>query len=163
MRLKQNKVLYTLAVVGLLAPLLTGCGGDIPDVDWALSITGDVSNPMTLSFKDLAEMPEIDLTDVLMEKSTGEDEVTAWSGVAVMDLFEQAGVPGNYSSVTVFAADGYAIEITADEMAGAIVALKDQGEWIAETTPDKGPIRLVCPQTPGNRWVFQLVELQVHQ
>ena len=42
------------------------------------------------------------------------------------------------------------------------MALKDGGEWIADVTPDNGPIRLVTPETPGNRWVFQLIEIQVH-
>ena len=27
---------------------------------------------------------------------------------------------------------------------------------------DHGPIRMVCPHTPANRWVFQLMELQVN-
>jgi DMSO/TMAO reductase YedYZ molybdopterin-dependent catalytic subunit len=159
---RKNRIAFSLVMAVMFSTLLAGCGG-APNVDWELSITGDVSNPTTLSFKDLAGMPQVDLNDVLMEKSTGEDMVTSWSGVSVADLFAQAGVPDTYVSVTAFAADGYAIEITRDEMSGAIIALKDQGEWIAEVTPDRGPIRLVCPQTPGNRWVFQITELHVNQ
>jgi len=59
--------------------------------------------------------------------------------------------------------DGYAIEISANELTDAIIALKDSGEWIAEVSPDKGPIRLVTPDTPANRWVFQITEIQVNQ
>ncbi|NLH07594.1 MAG: molybdopterin-dependent oxidoreductase, partial [Chloroflexi bacterium] len=103
----------------------------------------------------------IDLNDILMEKSTGEDEITSWSGVPISTLLEQAGA-GDFSSVTAIAADGYAIEISREELEGGIVALKDDGEWIAKVAPDDGPIRLVTPQTPANRWVFQLVELQIH-
>jgi DMSO/TMAO reductase YedYZ molybdopterin-dependent catalytic subunit len=163
MRIFGNKrIAFALILAVMFSALLVGCGG-APNVDWELSIAGDVGNPTTLSYKDLAGMPQVDLNDILMEKSTGEDVVTSWSGVSVADLFKQAGAPDTYVSVTAFAADGYAIEITSDEMSGAIIALKDQGEWIAEVTPDKGPIRLVCPQTPGNRWVFQLTELHVNQ
>jgi len=43
------------------------------------------------------------------------------------------------------------------------VALKDDKDFIAKTDPDKGPIRLVCPNTPANRWVFQLKEIQINQ
>jgi DMSO/TMAO reductase YedYZ molybdopterin-dependent catalytic subunit len=151
-------------IAGALSVLaLTGCGGGAPSVDWELQVTGDVGNPTTLTYKDLAKMPQVDLSDVMMEKSTGEDEPTSWSGVPVSEIFKQAGAPDAFATVTAVAADGYAIEITYDEMSGAIIALKDRGEWIAEVTPDKGPIRLVCPQTPGNRWVFQLTELQVHE
>ena len=107
-------------------------------------------------------MPQVDLNDIQMEKSTGEDEMTSWSGVPLDKIFEDAGV-SSVSGVTAIAGDGYAIEISKDELEGAIVALKDSGEWIAEVTPDKGPIRLVTPKTPGNRWVFQLQEIQVHE
>ena len=157
---KSSLLISALLLATVL--LLAGCGSGAPKVDWELQITGDVSTPLTLSYKDLAGMEMVDLNDIMMEKSTGEDEVTSWSGVPLTALFEQAGVSG-YSAVTAVAADGYAVEITPDELEGAIVALKDNGEWIAEVTPDKGPIRLVTPQTPANRWVFQLTEIQVHQ
>jgi DMSO/TMAO reductase YedYZ molybdopterin-dependent catalytic subunit len=160
----KTKMRYALVFVGALSVLLlSGCGSGAPNVDWQLQITGDVANPTTLTYKDLTKMQQVDLNDVMMEKSTGEDETTSWSGVPVAEIFAQAGAPDGFTTVTAVAADGYAIEITRDEMAGAIIALKDQGKWIADVTPDKGPIRLVCPQTPGNRWVFQLTELQVHE
>ena len=152
----------TLAMMAVLTTLLTGCGGE-PSIEWELKISGDVSNPVTLTFQDLAAMTQTEFDELLMEKSTGDDLVTSWSGPSIADLVKRAGAPPTYSSVTAIAADGYAVEITYDEMTSAIVALKDHGEWIAEVTPDKGPIRLVCPRTPGNRWVYQLIELQIHQ
>lgn len=160
--MKHHRLAHVVVGLALLAGLgLVACGG-APKVDWELKVTGDVSTPLSLSYQDLAGMPQVELNDVMMEKSTGEDEVTSWSGVPLADIFAEAGV-SSFVSVTAIAADGYAIEITSDELEGAIIALKDKGEWIAEVTPDKGPIRLVCPETPGNRWVFQLTEIQVHQ
>lgn len=97
-----------------------------------------------------------------MDKSTSEDTVGSWSGVLLADLFEQAGAAEDFVSVTAIAADGYAIEITRDELKDAIVAMKEEGEWIQKTDVEHGPIRLVCPQTPANRWVFQLLEIQVN-
>jgi len=151
-----------LLFVVLLVVGLAGCGGGAPQVDWEVKVMGDVATPLTLTYADLVGMPQIDLKDVMMEKSTGEDVVTSWSGVALTEILAKAGVT-DYSVITVTAADGYAIEITKDELAGAIIALKDGDQWIATATPDKGPIRLVCPETPGNRWVFQLTEMQVHE
>jgi hypothetical protein len=107
-------------------------------------------------------MEQTELNDIMMEKSTGEDEVTSWSGPSLDDILAQAEA-GEPASVTAVAADGYAIDVTSDELQGAIVALKRGDEWITEAEPDKGPIRLVTPETPANRWVFQLEELQVHQ
>jgi hypothetical protein len=116
---------------------------------------------MTLSYAELAEMPQTDLTDILMEKSLGEDTVSSWSGVALDEILSQVGAE-DYVSITAVASDGYAIEISKDEVQGGIVALKENDQWITEADPDHGPIRLVTPNTPANRWVFQLQELQVN-
>ena len=145
----------------LLVVALVGCGGSAPDVEWELFVDGAVSNPLTLSYAELAEMPQTELSDILMEKSLGEDEVGSWSGVALDEILAQAGA-GEFVSVTGVAGDGYAIEISKDELADGIVALKENGEWIAKADPEHGPIRLVTPHTPANRWLFQLQALQVN-
>ncbi|MDF1516047.1 MAG: molybdopterin-dependent oxidoreductase [Anaerolineae bacterium] len=155
----KNKVFALLTVVLVL--VLGGCGGGAPDVDWTLSVSGSVSTPLALSYSELVEMKQTELGDILMEKSLGEDTSGDWSGVALTELLDKAGA-GEFVSITVVAADGYAIEISKDELENAIVALKENGKWIATEDPDHGPIRMVCPSTPANRWVFQLVELQVN-
>lgn len=157
---KKNAVLLTTV---LLMVFLVGCGAKHPAVDWTLKISGDVATPLELSFADLATMDQVELNDILMEKSTGEDEVTSWSGVALDELFAQAGAPTDYVSITAIASDGYSIEVTKEELTGGIIALKDAGEWIVEVSPDKGPIRMVAPLTPANRWVYSIMEIQVNQ
>jgi DMSO/TMAO reductase YedYZ molybdopterin-dependent catalytic subunit len=163
--LKHKRIINLYLFTGLvLVMALSGCGGGGgSDVEWELSISGAVDKPLTLSYKDLVDMPQVELNNIDMEKSTGEDDVTSWSGVPVDEIFKSAGASSDFVTITALAADGYAIEISKGELKGAIVALKDKGEWIAEATPDKGPIRLVCPQTPGNRWVFQLKEITVNE
>jgi DMSO/TMAO reductase YedYZ molybdopterin-dependent catalytic subunit len=158
----MTKKLALIFALLLVLPL-AACGGGAPKVNWELRISGAVSNPLTLSYSDLVKMPQQDLKDILMEKSTGEDEVTSWSGVSLDEILNKAGATADYVSITVTAADGYAIEISRDEMQDAIVALKDSSNWIATSDPDHGPIRLVCPHTPGNRWVFQLQEIKVNE
>jgi DMSO/TMAO reductase YedYZ molybdopterin-dependent catalytic subunit len=145
----------------LLSAVLAGCGGAAPKVDWDLSVSGAVSSPLTLSYAELAGMPQTELNEILMERSLGEDTIGDWSGVTLDEILKKAGA-GEYVSITAVAGDGYAIEISKDELQDAIVALKENGEWIAEADLDHGPIRLVCPYTPANRWVFQLMELQVN-
>jgi DMSO/TMAO reductase YedYZ molybdopterin-dependent catalytic subunit len=155
------KIFCWLAIL-ILAALLTACGG-APRVDWELSISGDVNSPTTFTYQELTEMESVDLGDVLMEKSRGEDEVRSFSGVPIDNLLDTAGAPEDYSTITAKAVDGYAIEITKDEMIDGIVALKQGGDWIVKVDPNAGPIRLVFPQTPANRWVFQVTELIVNQ
>jgi DMSO/TMAO reductase YedYZ molybdopterin-dependent catalytic subunit len=141
--------------------LLSACGG-APKVDWTLSISGEVSNPVSYSYAELAKMEMVNLDDVLMEKSRGEDEVRSFSGVDLATLLEEAGAPDDFSTITAMAADGYAIEISRDEMVDGIIAMKQSGEWIVDADPDAGPIRLVFPSTPANRWVFQITEIIVN-
>jgi DMSO/TMAO reductase YedYZ molybdopterin-dependent catalytic subunit len=154
--MRTKTTLLSLIVVALIAG---GCGA--PKVDWELAISGAVDTPLTLNFADLVKMPQTDLNDILMQRSRGEDTTESWSGVALTEIFEQAGA-GTPASVTAIAADGYAIEISADELQDGIVALKQNGEWIQKSDPEHGPIRIVTPNTPANRWVFQLVEIQVN-
>jgi DMSO/TMAO reductase YedYZ molybdopterin-dependent catalytic subunit len=148
----RNKAIPTIVLLLVLG--LTSCGGAVPSVDWTLGVSGAVGSPLTLSYTELANMPQMDLEDILMEKSLGEDTTGDWSGVALAEILDRAGA-GEYVSITAIAADGYAIEISKDELQDGIVALKENGEWIAEANPDHGPIRLVCPHTPANRWLFQ--------
>jgi len=158
----------TLILVLLAAMLLAACSGGggasgAPDVTWELTISGAVGKPLTLTYAQLAKNPQSTLKDVVMQKSAGEPTLTTWSGVALSELLKQAQAPADFKGATVIAADGYGIEISKDELEGAIVALKDDKDWITKTDPDHGPIRLVCPNTPANRWVFQLKEIKINQ
>jgi DMSO/TMAO reductase YedYZ molybdopterin-dependent catalytic subunit len=156
-----------MILVVLVSVLLVACSGGgasgAPKVTWELKISGAVGKPLTLSYADLAKIPQTTLKDVVMQKSAGEPTLSTWSGVALTELLKRAQAPAEFTGATVIAADGYGIEITKDELEGAIVALKDDKDFIATTDPDKGPIRLVCPHTPANRWVFQLQEIKINQ
>ncbi len=160
---KQNTsnrtILFTLMIA--LTIILAACSST-PNIEWELSVSGAVSNPTVYTFKDLADMPQVDLEDVLMEKSRGEDEFRSFSGVELSLILDQVGAPDNLSSITAIAADGYAIEISADELVDGIVALKDGNDWIVNSDPRSGPIRLVFPATPANRWVFQVNEIIIN-
>jgi len=160
---KQNTfirtVLFTLMIA--LTIILTACSS-IPNVEWELSVSGAVSDPTVYTFNDLANMAQVELENILMERTRGEDEFKTFSGVELSLILEQVGAQDNLSSITAIAADGYSIEIIADELTGGIIALKDGGEWIVESNPQEGPIRLVFPATPANRWVFQITEIIVN-
>jgi len=159
-RFTKNILLILIGVILLTS--LFGCSS-IPKIDWELKITGAVQTPMIYTFTELAEMPQVELKDVYMSKSHGEDEIRSLTGVPLTNLFEQAGANPNMVSITAFAADGYIVEISSDEMQEGIVALKDGGEWIQNKEPESGPIRLVFPNTPADHWVFQVIEIQVNE
>lgn len=162
MRSRVWMILVVLVAV-LLAACSSGGASGAPQATWELTISGAVGKPLTLTYADLAKSSQTTLKDVVMQKSAGEPTLTTWSGVALSELLKRAEAPADFTGATVIAADGYGIEISKDELEGAIVALKDDKDWITKTDPDHGPIRLVCPHTPANRWVFQLKEIKIKQ
>ncbi|MFH1446044.1 MAG: molybdopterin-dependent oxidoreductase, partial [Chloroflexota bacterium] len=131
-----------ILIVGIMLTSLFGCS-NIPKIDWELKITGAVQIPMTYSFTELTEMPQIDLDDIYMSKTYSKDETRSFAGIPLAYLLEQAGASPDMVSITAVAADGYAIEISLQEMQDGIVALKDGGKWIQDKEPESGPIRLV--------------------
>ncbi len=59
--------LWVLGVVVVVTVLLAACGA--PKVEWTLTVDGAVTTPLSLSYADLADRPQVDLLDVLMQKS----------------------------------------------------------------------------------------------
>ena len=154
--LKYSGLVLLVAAVLLVA----GCGGaagpQAPEVDWTLNVEGEVGKSLALSYADLAAMEQSSLSQVLMQKSRGEDTVNDWEGVSLSAIMEQAEAVPAASRITAMAADGYAIMIPMADLENAIVALKMDGDWITTSDPDHGPIRLVVPNKPSNHWIFQL-------
>jgi len=136
-------------------------GGAAAEVEWTLEVRGAVAKPLKLSFDELTAMPATTLTDIVMEQTRAEDTTNSWVGVSLAALLEQAGVEGDHGAVTATSSDGYAVVISPDELRDAIVAWKQDGAWIHQADAKHGPIRLVCPDIPANRWVFQLVSLEL--
>jgi DMSO/TMAO reductase YedYZ molybdopterin-dependent catalytic subunit len=158
----MKRKLVTTLIILLYAASIAACNA-APKVEWEISISGAVGEPFTITYQELLELDHVNLEDVFMDKSVGEDEYGSWSGVSVDYLLSKAAVDSDYVTVTAVADDGYAIEISKEELMGSIVAFKENGEWIQKSDPEHGPIRLVCPKIPANRWVFKLLELQVNK
>jgi|GEM_PF-1599153 len=154
-----------LALLVVVLFVLAGCAGvagpQAPQVDWTLTVEGEVDTPLTLIFADLAAMEQVSLKEILMQKSTGEDTTNDWEGVSLAAIMEKAGASTEASGITAMAADGYAIMISMPDLEDAIVALKSDGEWIATADEEHGPIRLVVPNKPANHWIFQLTSIVV--
>lgn len=158
----QKLKIRSFGLVFLLAGLLLSACSNAPRVDWTVQVEAPGISPLALTYNALAAKPQTDLKDVLMQKTTGTDSVSSWRGVSLVALFKDAGMPATYTSLSVEAADGYVMDIPFSELADAIIALKENGKWIVESDPDHGPIRLVVPSVPANRWVYALVKITVN-
>ena len=149
---------WVVLLVALVA--LSACAPRAPKVDWELEVTGAVSQPLTLSFDDLAGRDLDKLDKVVMERSEGDPDENAWEGVLLSKILDEAGASASATAIIFRAADEYEREVPLSDVGTAIVALKQDGTWLTEDAKS-GPIRIVIPGLPGSRWVGQLVEIEV--
>jgi DMSO/TMAO reductase YedYZ molybdopterin-dependent catalytic subunit len=122
--------------------------GEIPDVDiatWTLAITGEVEEPVTLSFEELKALPSREVT-------TDIHCVTRWSrfdarfkGVHWSELAKLAGPKASARFVLAHAEHGFTsnVPLEALEDENALIAYEAAGEALE---PEHGwPLRLVVP------------------
>jgi DMSO/TMAO reductase YedYZ molybdopterin-dependent catalytic subunit len=133
-----------------------------------LSVTGDVSNPLTLTPSDLANLPRQHVT---FQEHDGSK--ATYEGVALTDILKKAGAPSGSqlkgktmaSYVLATARDGYQVTFTLAELDPAIhastviVADKRDGQPIPGSL---GPLRIIAAtDKKGARSVRMLEKLQV--
>lgn len=116
-----------------------------------------------LTLDALQEMPQ---TTVRADFPMG-GEVQDFTGIAVTDLLEAAGATGD--SVFFQALDGYAVEMSVDEIAakGAILALERNGEPLA--IGGIGPAMVAFPRAEredladmnDDAWIWQVFHIRV--
>jgi hypothetical protein len=152
-------LLILLSLILSLALIACSGGTGAPKVEWEIKISGAVSKPGTITYQDLAKKKQVELKEVLMRRSQGEDTTTNWEGPALDDILQEAGISANAKSILFVASDGYAKEMNIADLSQAIIALKGEGKWLAGD--EKGPLRLVIPDQPANSWISQITEIQV--
>jgi DMSO/TMAO reductase YedYZ molybdopterin-dependent catalytic subunit len=122
--------------------------GDVPDVDletWRLEVTGEVEEPLSLTYEQLKELPATDVT-------TDIHCVTRWSrfdaqfkGVHWSELAKLAKPKPSARFAIAHAEQGFTanVPLAAIEDEDALVVYEADGEPL---TPDHGwPVRLVVP------------------
>jgi DMSO/TMAO reductase YedYZ molybdopterin-dependent catalytic subunit len=122
--------------------------GEIPDVDlatWTLEVTGEVEQPLTLSFEELRQLPATEVT-------TDIHCVTRWSrfdahfkGVHWSELAKLSGPKPSARFAIAHAEQGYTanVPLEALEDEHALIVYEADG---APLTPEHGrPVRLFIP------------------
>ena len=127
-----------------------------------LELTGaGLAKPMTLTFEQLASKKMTELDDVLMRKTHSDDEMTSWRGPSLESLLGEAGLKPGSMNVTLTAGDGYEVDTALDELADAVIAVKDgQGRWLAEVE-ESCRLKLVPPHMPGNFWIMNICRIKI--
>jgi DMSO/TMAO reductase YedYZ molybdopterin-dependent catalytic subunit len=122
--------------------------GSVPHVDlatWDFTVTGEVENPLRLTFDELKALPQIDFTTDIHCVTRWSRFDTSFHGVHWRELAKLAKPKPSARFVVAHAEQGYTsnLPLEAIEADEAMVAWDADGEPLA---PDHGwPLRLVVP------------------
>ena len=131
------------------------------DIDtYRLVVDGLVDNPLSLTYQDLLDRPQVRETVLLICPGFFWDNAE-WTGTPLSLILEEAGLSPDASTVRLLAGDGYSQKLSLDEaMAdGVFLAYEVNGETLP---PDHGyPFRLVARHQYGSNWVKWVERIEV--
>ena len=173
----QSGVDQVMAVVGNRAPgvsdLIPGGGGfryysvtgSVPrrtPASYRLRVSGLVQEPMTLSYDELARLPQTQITYDFQCVTGWRVQDVAWSGVRVRDLLERAGVRAGARALRFTSYDGaYAESLTLEQARrdDVLVALTMLGAPVTDS--HGGPVRLYVAPMYGYKSLKWLDAIEV--
>jgi DMSO/TMAO reductase YedYZ molybdopterin-dependent catalytic subunit len=131
-----------------------------------LQITGQVNNPLNITFSQLETYTPQTLQVTLSSSSRLSDNgVFNYTGVTLRTLFEQADVSANATSVYIQASDGYGTTIPINDAMNqnTIIAYQKDGAPLTALKNDgEGPLRLIIGSDQyAQRWVRGVVAIEV--
>lgn len=157
----MQKMITRLTLFIILLAVVA-CSEEFPDVEWNLSVDGDVNRAVTYTYPDLVKLRRARLADVPTRNPDSPGEKTAWEGVTLFLLLQEpGGVKYNvqwWALVTL--ADGTSRRFNLSELRGALIALKDgDGNWLSED--GIVPLRLIAPNRPSSDWLDGPVRITI--
>ncbi len=139
---------------------VTGTMQRIEITGYRLEVTGEVDNPLSLTYDELRCMPRTEARLKLVCPGFFEDTAT-WAGTPLRFLLGSAKVRPDARKVRLISADGYAVTVPLKEALseGNFVAY----EWEGKALPALHgfPLRAVFPGSEGSQWVKWLVKIEV--
>jgi len=113
---------------------------------WDLTIFGEVERELRLSWDELMDLPQRDVTLDIHCVTRWSKLDTTWTGVAVKEVLDRAGLKPAGTHVMVYSDGGYTtnmpLEVVLDD--DALLAHSYEGEPLE---PDHGaPLRLIAPK-----------------
>lgn len=139
---------------------ITGEAVEIDLAEYRLEVTGNVDQPLSLTYDELRCMDKVEGRPTLVCPGFFED-IATWAGVPLADVLELAGVQDDAGGVRLIGADGYSAIVTME------TASSDKSflayEWEGEPLPmlHGFPVRAVVPDHNGNVWVKWLIRIDV--
>jgi len=110
---------------------------------WTVSISGAVSNPITISSKNMSAIPEVTVEGEFAPGSG--TRISNWTGLSIMDLLQAANASYRAGKITVVAVDDYVKNYTLLEVEEAQMMVGYQENGIPLPQDKGGPFRLMLP------------------
>jgi DMSO/TMAO reductase YedYZ molybdopterin-dependent catalytic subunit len=133
--------------------------------DWALSITGLVERPTTLTYQQLIAKPSVSqivTLECVGNTVAGEFISTAeWEGVSLRLLLEEAGAQANAYDVVFRAADGFSDSIRFDRAMAGDVMIAHKMNGVPLPQGHGFPARAIVPGHYGMKNVQWLTGIEV--
>lgn len=126
-----------------------------PDT-WALKISGDVQNELSLSYADLTQLSEKTAT---IDCTGGWFSKQRWEGVPLSRVLSQAQPSKTTRSVLVRSVTGYYRRFPLDDSQDFLLATHVTGQRLSHG--HGFPVRLVAPGRRGFEWVKWVTEIEL--
>ena len=137
--------------------------GETPDIEeetWTLEVSGKVDKIILFDYNNLTNLESIKLTATL-ECVDGPSGTAEWEGIPLVDILDIVGVEDDACDVIFYAKDDYTDSLNIEEASAEniLLAFKMNGETLPK---EHGfPVRLVCPDHYGYKWVKWIVKIKV--
>jgi DMSO/TMAO reductase YedYZ molybdopterin-dependent catalytic subunit len=128
-----------------------------PD-EWQLRIDGLVEHELALGMEQFEQYPQKSV-DAILDCTGGWFTEQRWTGVAVRDLLDDAGVEPSARSVVVHSETGYRRRYSVRQARRMLLAVDVTGEPLSRG--HGFPVRLVAPGHRGFGWVKWVVRIEI--
>jgi DMSO/TMAO reductase YedYZ molybdopterin-dependent catalytic subunit len=150
-------IITTTILLSLIATLNITVNADTTNPP-ALTITGQVDHPTSLTLSQLQAFPKsteyaaiicVDFPSKIVEEGN-------WTGVKLSNLLETAGIQSDAAKIAIIATDGFSSDLPVQEAMqnDIILAYEKDGQALSS-------LRLVVPGRWGYKWVNLVAEIQV--
>ena len=141
-----------IALAVVVALPLCGCVGG-QDIEWEVSVYGDVGSPSAFSFQDLEAMGQGEVEKQLL-KST-----ELYSGALLSEVFASVAPMGGADYVNFIADDGYILSFDIGDVEGGILALRRDGDYLDENS---GPVMLALGIGCACNWMKHVQDIELY-
>ncbi|MCK0472007.1 sulfite oxidase-like oxidoreductase [Halalkalibacter sp. APA_J-10(15)] len=122
--------------------------GDVPTYDldeWSLKVTGNVNKEVTLTYKDIMNMPQTDITVDIHCVTRWSRFDNAFTGVRFKDFLKEIGVEPKSNYVMLHGDNDYTSNIELKDLMGDDILLAHSFDGKPLTDKHGWPLRLVVP------------------